>query len=227
MTGVCATLAPTARLQTSLKAGFFVTLGHTARLRITVKPAAGCGPALTFAPEKPLRAQLAAALQGDQGLSAYQVAVAAGFDGTEQQWLDSLVGPPGANAGEPVTVSYVNGGSTKLLRGHPVALVSGQLRLASAEPPRHEFVGLVYDAEIAPGASGRVQVGGLLQQPAQEWDAATGMVGGLAAESTYYLAQAGGMTPFAPTAEGLFLVPTGYATSNTEFLIEPGTPIEL
>ena len=29
------------------------------------------------------------------GLSAYQIAVKNGFKGTEQEWLDSLVGPPG------------------------------------------------------------------------------------------------------------------------------------
>lgn len=32
---------------------------------------------------------------GDQGLSAYQVAVNAGFSGTVNQWLESLVGPKG------------------------------------------------------------------------------------------------------------------------------------
>lgn len=32
---------------------------------------------------------------GDDGASAYEVAVANGFEGTEQEWLDSLVGPPG------------------------------------------------------------------------------------------------------------------------------------
>lgn len=32
---------------------------------------------------------------GEDGLSAYEVAVANGFVGTEADWLDSLVGPPG------------------------------------------------------------------------------------------------------------------------------------
>ena len=34
-------------------------------------------------------------IQGEPGISAYQVAVNGGFVGTEQEWLDSLVGPPG------------------------------------------------------------------------------------------------------------------------------------
>ena len=43
---------------------------------------------------------LAHGAQGPQGLSAYQVAVNNGFQGTEQQWLASLVGPQGpAGAG--------------------------------------------------------------------------------------------------------------------------------
>ncbi len=35
-------------------------------------------------------------LQGPAGASAYQVAVANGFVGTEAQWIASLAGPPGA-----------------------------------------------------------------------------------------------------------------------------------
>lgn len=36
---------------------------------------------------------------GEDGLSAYQIAVINGFVGTEQDWLDSLVGPPGSGSG--------------------------------------------------------------------------------------------------------------------------------
>ena len=35
---------------------------------------------------------------GAQGLSAYQVALANGFVGTESAWLTSLIGPPGSGA---------------------------------------------------------------------------------------------------------------------------------
>lgn len=34
---------------------------------------------------------------GIRGQSAYEVAVNNGFKGTEQEWLDSLQGPPGVN----------------------------------------------------------------------------------------------------------------------------------
>lgn len=137
------------------------------------------------------------------------------------------VGPAGADAGEPVTASYVNGGLTTLRRGQPATIVAGQLFLAKATVALGEFVGLVYDVEIVPGAAGRVQVAGVMQQPAAEWEAATGMVGGLSAGSDYYLSETGGMTPFPPISDGLLVAPVGYATSNTEFLIEPGTSIEL
>lgn len=41
--------------------------------------------------------QWLASLNGDDGDSAYSIAVANGFVGTEQDWLDSLVGPSGTN----------------------------------------------------------------------------------------------------------------------------------
>lgn len=34
-------------------------------------------------------------VKGDPGKSAYQIAVENGFQGTEQEWLDSLIGPIG------------------------------------------------------------------------------------------------------------------------------------
>lgn len=34
-------------------------------------------------------------VKGDPGKSAYQIAVENGFQGTEQEWLDSLIGPTG------------------------------------------------------------------------------------------------------------------------------------
>lgn len=37
-----------------------------------------------------------AVIEGVEGDSAYEVAVNNGFAGTEEEWLDSLVGPPGA-----------------------------------------------------------------------------------------------------------------------------------
>jgi hypothetical protein len=43
---------------------------------------------------------------GDDGLSAYQVAVINGFAGTEAEWLDSLVGPAGSDCSCDEVVLY-------------------------------------------------------------------------------------------------------------------------
>lgn len=47
--------------------------------------------------KKYIKASLAGAgaLQGKDGKSAYEVAIDNGFSGTEQEWIDSLIGAPG------------------------------------------------------------------------------------------------------------------------------------
>ena len=45
--------------------------------------------------------------QGDNGLSAYEIAVSNGFVGSEAAWLASLEGEPGP-AGTNVTITTVN-----------------------------------------------------------------------------------------------------------------------
>jgi hypothetical protein len=56
------------------------------QLRETPGPEGPMGPPGPQGPTGP---------QGPAGLSAYEVALANGFVGTEQEWLDSLVGPQG------------------------------------------------------------------------------------------------------------------------------------
>ena len=46
-------------------------------------------------------------IPGEDGASAYEIAVANGFDGTEQQWLTSLIGPAGADG--PPGADGING----------------------------------------------------------------------------------------------------------------------
>ena len=48
------------------------------------------------APE-PAIVRIATGAPGNDGASAYEVAVANGFVGTEAEWLDSLQGPPGGD----------------------------------------------------------------------------------------------------------------------------------
>lgn len=58
-----------------------IRLTHTKGENIRLEHTGKTGPAST--------------IPGPEGLSAYDVAVEEGFTGTEQEWLDSLVGPQG------------------------------------------------------------------------------------------------------------------------------------
>lgn len=63
-----------------------------------------------------------------RGLSAYEIAVQNGFEGSEQEWLDSLKGPPGASA-DDITVNRqppVNGNIS--LTGSDINLSRGSTR---------------------------------------------------------------------------------------------------
>lgn len=63
------------------------------------------GNTLRFAtPSSAISAEVAPWFKGDDGLSAYQIAVANGFVGTEAEWIASLKGPQGPAA--PVTWAY-------------------------------------------------------------------------------------------------------------------------
>ena len=57
------------------------------------RPAATSGVSVTPASSPPKAVDLAR--QGPAGKSAYEVAKANGFPGTEAEWLASLEGPPG------------------------------------------------------------------------------------------------------------------------------------
>ena len=50
---------------------------------------------MTWDPTKSQRAESLAGAQGADGESAYQIAVGNGFEGSEEEWLASLQGPPG------------------------------------------------------------------------------------------------------------------------------------
>ena len=136
-------------------------------------------------------------------------------------------GEPGVDAGSAPTISAESAETNLLLKGTPVALVGGKLRLASAVPPFNDVVGLVYDAHIAPGEAGRVQTAGPMQQTASEWDVVTGVPGGLAPDAPYFLASAGSMSPWAASTDGHMVAPVGRATSSTEFVIDIDTQVLL
>lgn len=55
---------------------------------------------------------------GAEGKSAYEVAVDNGFEGTEEEWLESLKGKPG-DKGEPFTYNDFTEGQLESLKGKP------------------------------------------------------------------------------------------------------------
>ena len=68
---------------------------------------------------------------GEAGISAYQVAVNNGFVGSEQQWLDSLVGPQGP-AGEPGSGGGANTGDIVFANGALTNPEDGVIRLQTS-----------------------------------------------------------------------------------------------
>lgn len=50
--------------------------------------------------------------EGGDGPSAYQVAIENGFEGTEQEWLDSLVGPEGPQGPAGTDLTYLQSFTT-------------------------------------------------------------------------------------------------------------------
>lgn len=136
-------------------------------------------------------------------------------------------GPPGVDAGTTPFIDNVSAEFTPMFKGTPVALVSGQFRRATSLAPFNEVVGLVMDDVIVPGAAGRVQTAGPLEQPALEWEVVTGMPGGLSPGALHFPSSSGHLTPFAPTAQGEFVVPTGRAASPTTFIIDIDTQVQL
>lgn len=136
-------------------------------------------------------------------------------------------GRDGADGGAPATLSYVNGEHFTLGRGTPLSVHMGVFRRATCRDPLDDVVGLLLDETLVEGAAGRAQIGGSMVLTPLEWDAVTGMVGGLAPEQSYFLTASGLLSPYPPTSAGDTVVPVGYAVSSTEFVIEVGTPVRL
>ena len=55
-----------------------------------------------------VEAEVKATMVGDNGKSAYEIAAAHGFKGTEQEWLDSLKGPQGEPGSKGDSFTYAD-----------------------------------------------------------------------------------------------------------------------
>lgn len=94
---------------------------------------------------------------------------------------------------------------------------SGSVTLARSDSlTTSNFIGLVSQTTIGNGATGTINIDGLVTATTTQWDAVTGQSGGLTPNTTYYLsgATAGMMTTTAPTTG--HLVPVGVGISTTQ-----------
>lgn len=82
---------------------------------------------------------------GPAGLSAYEVAVKNGFVGTEQEWLDSLVGPEGPEGQEGSTGPAGRDGAIQYTAGNHINIennvISADLTGYATENYVNEIVG--------------------------------------------------------------------------------------
>lgn len=90
-------------------------------------------------------------------------------------------------------------------------------------------IGLVsYPLIASNGGEGKIQTSGVLYGTIAQWEFATGMVGGLVLNYTYYLDKySGRITPIPPSEEGCFLTEIGTAISQTELSIAIQRPLTL
>ena len=82
-------------------------------------------------------------------------------------------------------------------------------------------IGLIADVSVAASTAGSVQHDGILVATTTQWDAVTGLTGGLVKDNIYYIdaATAGKLTSTAPTTAGQFVKEIGTAISTTEMQI--------
>lgn len=81
---------------------FTVVIQAAAPILVTVEEPDANPLEFSLTPPPGIEVQIPAGYLGPRGFSAYQLAVANGFVGTEQEWLDSLTGETGP-MGESVT----------------------------------------------------------------------------------------------------------------------------
>lgn len=128
-------------------------------------------------------------------------------------------------------VSRVNSNVGSILIGAPVYPDgNGSCDLAQANASGTiEVLGLVQETSISAAASGYIQTDGILAATTGQWDAVTGLTGGLVAGDVYWLdaATAGKLTSTAPTSAGQYVVRVGKGLSTTEMEISVSPPILL
>lgn len=137
---------------------------------------------------------------------------------------------PSVTAGD--VVSQTNDEAGAIVIGTPVYNDANDgVKKAKADASgTKDVIGLVRDTSISNGASGSIQVDGILAATTAQWDAVFGTTGGLTKGTRYYLSAttAGQGTATAPSTVGQYVVPLGIGISTTELILAyPFTPILL
>ncbi|GBU19361.1 hypothetical protein AwMethylo_35760 [Methylobacterium sp.] len=152
-----------------------------------------------------------------------------GDDGLPQQLQsgDAISVPTNAPSLRPA----INGESVAIPFGTPVyaSTGTGVKRGQANAKATAKIIGLVYDANVAAGATGSVAQGGILTGTTAQWDTVAGTTGGLAFGTYYFLdaANPGKLTATAPTTAGQVNVCVGSALSSTELEVDIELPILL
>ena len=118
-------------------------------------------------------------------------------------------------------------GRRAVVIGAPVYIAANTafLRARSNAAATTRAIGLVAASpSIAAAGSGAVALSGPLAATTAQWDAVTGQVGGLTANSPYYLdpAVAGKLTTAAPSTGGQYVAPVGTAIDTVTMQIGIG-----
>lgn len=136
---------------------------------------------------------------------------------------------PGDNVSNPETIERVFTSLSVICQ--PVyADANGSVDLANASAEAtSDAIGLAAEG-VAAAASGAVLVDGVLPATTGEWDAVTGLVGGLVVDQKYWLDTSTGLLTDStglPAAVGEWVVEMGIALSTTEMLVRPRRRIGL
>lgn len=129
---------------------------------------------------------------------------------------------------EPPSVSMINDNASAIVFGAPVYRTSaGHCDLALGDTQAHATVaGLVLDASIAPGASGRVFESGPLVGTAAQWREITGEPDGLTANAAYWAdpTTPGKLTTTLPVLQS-YATLIGIAASSTMLDVDIQAPV--
>jgi hypothetical protein len=140
-------------------------------------------------------------------------------------------GPAGPGGGSSTeTFSGQSGEVIDLPIGTPVALVSSLLvRATSAGPtvPSGKVFALVSDTVLPAGGFGNVIAAGTLVATIAQWNAVTGLTGGLVPGATYYVSATPGILTTTPNLGGVALSIVGFAVSTTSLRLALGNAIIL